>query len=253
MHPRFGGKNVVVTGGNSGIGLATAKAFAAEGAHVAIVGRNAKTLEEARTEIGGDTVAIQYDMADIAGLAGLVDQLVGALGRIDVLYANAGIASVAPFETVDEALWDSLFAINLKSNFFLVQKIAPHMPRGSAIVLCASLAGVRINPALSVYGITKAALRHLGRTLAAVLLPRGIRVNTVTPGLIATPLTSRTPGGGEDFGGDEILKSLTELTPMKRAGSVEEAAQAVLYLASDEAGYMLGQEIVIDGGVASLG
>jgi NAD(P)-dependent dehydrogenase (short-subunit alcohol dehydrogenase family) len=245
---RFIGKKVVVIGGNSGIGLATAMAFDREGAHVAIVGRNPVTLEEARRALGPEALALRADVSSLAALDEVAATLTDKMGRIDVLFANAGIGGMVPFENVTEAFWDNLMNVNLKGMYFSVQKLAPLIPQGGAIVLCSSIGAVRSWPGATVYSASKAAINALGRGIAVEMLPRNIRVNVVMPGGINTPIFERTPGLPA-AGAEEIRRHMAEHTPMRRLGNPEEVAAAVLFLASDQASFITATELIVDGGV----
>jgi NAD(P)-dependent dehydrogenase (short-subunit alcohol dehydrogenase family) len=245
---RFRDKKVVVIGGNSGIGLATAAAFDREGAHVAIVGRNPVTLEAARRALGPETLALRADVSRLADLDEVAAILTEKMGRIDVLFANAGIGAMVPFEHVTETIWDDLMNVNLKGMYFSVQKLAPLISRGGAIVLCSSIGAVRSWPGSTVYSASKAAINALGRGIAVELLPRNIRVNIVMPGGINTPIFSRTPGLPA-AAADDIRRQMAEHTPMRRLGDPDEVAAAVLFLASDQASFITATELVVDGGV----
>ena len=248
MSQRFAGKNVVVTGGNSGIGLATAQAFAAEGARVAIVGRSAVTLEQARADIGGDTLAVQGDISSLPEIADAFEQIGAAFGRVDVLFANAGTGAMIPFEQVDEPLWDQVMGLNVKGTYFTVRHCLPLMGEGGAVVLCSSVSAARSMPGASLYAASKAAINSIGRSLAGELVGRGIRVNVVMPGGIDTPIMTRTPGVPPEEAG-EVFRMMASGTPMGRIGRPEEVAATVLFLASDEASYITGAEFHVDGGV----
>jgi NAD(P)-dependent dehydrogenase (short-subunit alcohol dehydrogenase family) len=249
---RFEGKEALVTGGNSGMGLAVARRLVEEGAKVVISGRDAASLAAAARELGAAALGVR---ADVAGPDD-IDRLVAATrefggGRLDVLFPNAGSALFRPLAETTEAQWDALMSVNLKGVYFTVQKALPLLQAGSAIVLNASVAAAKGNPVGSLYGASKAGLRSLGRTFAAELAPRGIRVNVVSPGPIETPLFGRD--GLLASGGVPTLKSQwAERNPMKRFGTPEEVAAAVLFLASDEASYITGVELLVDGGVGSL-
>src|SRR5215813_7667125 len=188
---RFQGKVAVVTGGNSGIGLGVAKAYSQEGAQVAITGRNEKTLEAAAKEIGDGTLAIQSDAGKVAEIEALMKKIKERFGRIDALFVNAGVAKLVPFELITEELFDETVDINLKGVFFTVQKAIPLMPKGSAIVLNASINAHLGMPGTTVYGATKAAVLNLTKTLSADLLEKGIRVNAISPGPITSSLLDR--------------------------------------------------------------
>jgi len=189
---RLEGKTAVVTGGNSGIGLATAKRFLEEGARVAISGRNQKTLDEAVKTLGDGVLAVQADTAKLGETEKFLTKVVQKFGKIDVLFVNAGVAKFAPLTETPESLFDEQFDINIKGAYFTIQKAVPHLNDGASIILNTSVAGTTGTPGTSAYSATKAALRSLARTAAAELVERGIRVNTVAPGPIVTPIFGRT-------------------------------------------------------------
>lgn len=250
MAMRFDGKVALVTGGNSGLGLAAAKAFAAEGAEVVISGRDRHKLDAAVAEIGAQAIGIVADVSRVQDIAALMREVKSRKGRIDVLFANAGIARFAPIESVTESDWDSMMGTNVKGLYFTVQQALPLMRRGSAIVLNASLAAGKGVPDASVYSASKAATRSLGRSLGAELVDRGIRVNVVSPGPIETPIFETFGVGTDDLAA--MKQQWASENPMKRFGTAEEVAHAVLFLASDEASYITGIEVPVDGGVASF-
>ena len=251
MGPRFLGKVAVVIGGNSGIGLASAKAFASEGARVVITGRDAGTLRTAAAEIGHDAVSYRSDVGDLSQIDTLFAQLRESPGRIDILFVNAGVGAFLPIEAVTEADWDRIHDINLKGVFFTVQKALPLMSEGASIVLTGSIGALKGLPTGSVYAASKAGLRALGRSLAAEFVGRGIRVNVVSPGPIETPIIHRT-GGLPPEAVPAMREQMIANTPMKRMGAPEEVAAAVLFLASDAAGFVTGTDFLVDGGVASF-
>ena len=251
MAQRFLGKVAVVIGGNSGIGLASAKAFAGEGARVVITGRDSDTLRAAAGEIGHGAVSFRSDIADLQQIETLFTQLRADPGRIDVLFVNAGIGAFLPIEAVTEADWDRIQDINLKGVFFTVQKALPLLPKGASIVLTGSIGALKGLPTGSVYAASKAGLRALGRSLAAEFVGRGIRVNVVSPGPVETPIIYRT-GGLPPEAVPAMREQMIANTPMKRMGAPEEVAAAVLFLASDAAGFVTGIGFLVDGGVASF-
>ncbi len=247
---RFDGKVVVITGGNSGIGLATALRLKSEGARVAISGRNQKTLEEARKALGDEVLAIQADVARLTDLDRLYAEVSQKWGKIDVLFVNAGVAKFAPITETPETLYDENFDINAKGAFFSIQKALPYLKDGASIVLNASVVDQQGIPGASTYAATKAALRSFARTAAAELAGRRIRVNAVAPGPIVTPIMGRTGLSKEVM--DEFAKQVTEKVPMKRFGQPEEVAGAVAFLASSDASYITGVELNVDGGLGQV-
>jgi NAD(P)-dependent dehydrogenase (short-subunit alcohol dehydrogenase family) len=247
MNPRFVDKVALVAGGNSGIGLATAQGLAAEGARVVITGRNPETLESAAVAIGNGAHAVRADITDLSSHSEVVDAVRRRHGKIDVLFVNAGGGKSAPIEAVTEEDWDYTFAVNLKGMFFMIQAALPLMGSGGAIVLTSSLATSKTLPGLSVYSAAKSGVASLGRTLGAELIGRGIRVNVVSPGPIDTPLLGRTPGLSPQQVA-QMKEHIGQSNPMKRWGSVEEAARLVLFLASDDASFITGIDVIVDGG-----
>jgi NAD(P)-dependent dehydrogenase (short-subunit alcohol dehydrogenase family) len=247
---RLEGKVAVVTGGNSGIGLATAKRLQEEGASVAISGRNKETLEEAVRTVGNGVVAVQADVAKLADVDKLYAEVSQKLGKIDVLFVNAGVAKFAPLSDTSEDLYDQQFDINIKGAYFTIQKALPLLNDGASIILTTSNADRKGNAGSSVYSATKAALRSLVRTAAAELVGRGIRVNAVAPGPIVTPIFEKTGLPKESV--DEFAKQVLAKVPMKRFGQPEEVASAVAFLASQDASYITGVELNVDGGAGQL-
>ena len=238
------GKVAVVTGGNSGIGLATAQEFKAQGAEVVILGRDQKTLDEAVHTIGVGTLAVRGDVTNLADLDRLYKQTVEHFGKVDILVVNAGISKPAPVEQVDEALFDQISNTNLKGAFFTVQRALPHLNDGASIILVTG-ANQKGTPGYSVVSATKAALRSLARTFSAELLPSGIRVNALSPGAIETPIFGKLGLPVEPL-------KWAEQIPMKRIGTAEEMAKAALFLASSDSSYIAGAELVADGGRSQI-
>lgn len=249
---RFADKVALVTGGNSGMGLCVAEQLVAEGARVVLSGRNPATVEQAARRLGDAALGVVADVGRLADIDRLVDaaRRFGG-GRLDVVFANAGTAAFGPLASTTEAQWDELMNVNLKGVYFTVQKALPLMDTGGAIVLNASVAAAKGNPAGALYGASKAGVRSLGRTLAAELVGRGIRVNVVSPGPIETPLFGRT--GGMTIDAVQAMKGAwAERNPMKRFGTPDEVAAAVLFLASDEASFVTGVDLLVDGGLGSF-
>ena len=244
---RFEGKVAMVTGGNSGIGLAAAKAFAREGAQVAVTGRDEGTLKNAEKEIGSGVLAIRADAARIADLDAAMAKVRDQFKRIDALFVNAGIGKFVPIAEVTEAMFDEIVTINLKGAFFTVQKALPLMARGSAVVLNASINAHIGLPGTTVYGATKAAVVNMAKTMSADLAERGIRVNAVSPGPVETPIFGRAGISSEQS--RQTKEWLQNQTLVKRMAEPEEIAEAVLYLSSDVSSFVVGTELVIDGGM----
>jgi NAD(P)-dependent dehydrogenase (short-subunit alcohol dehydrogenase family) len=247
---RFQGKVAVVTGGNSGIGLGVAKAYAQECAQVVITGRNEKTLAAAAKEIGAGTLAIQADAGKVGEIEAAMKKVNERFARIDALFVNAGVGKFVPFDQVTEEFFDETVNINLKGVFFTVQKAIPLMSKGSAIVLNASINAHLGMPGTTVYGATKAAVLNLAKTLSADLLEKGIRVNAISPGPITSALLARDGISREKL--QETKDWIQSQVPIKRFGTPEEIAAAVLYLTAPESAFILGAELIIDGGMATL-
>lgn len=247
---KLAGKIALVTGGNSGIGFATAKLFSQEGAKVVIAGRDRNTLNEAASAIGGDTLALQADVSKLEEIDRLYQAIAEKLGKIDVLFANAGIGRFTRLEDTTESIYDEVFSINLKGLYFTVQKALVHLNDNAAIVLNTSFIGSLGLSSTSVVSASKAAVRSLARTFSAELIDRRIRVNTVSPGAIATPFHSRT-GLPQEAVEANAQAFITQI-PMKRFGTPEEIAKAVLFLSTSDSSYILGTEIAVDGGISQL-
>jgi NAD(P)-dependent dehydrogenase (short-subunit alcohol dehydrogenase family) len=247
---KLNNKIAAITGGNSGIGLATAQAFIQEGATVVIVGRNQQALDEAVETLGERAIAIQADVANLSDLDRLYASIQERIGKIDIIVVNAGVAPARPLAQVDEAHFDQIMNINVKGAYFTVQKALPVLNDGAAIVLVASAATISGLPGLSVYNASKAALRSLARTFSAELVDRGIRVNTLSPGPIETPIFGKMELPPEVAG--EMGAAILDKVPMKRMGKPEEMAKAIVFLASSDSSYVLGAELFADGGMYQI-
>ncbi len=250
MSGKLEGKVAVVTGGNSGIGLATAKRFVAEGAYVFITGRRPAELDAAVKEIGKNVTGVQGDVAKLADIDKLYAAVKAKTGRIDILFANAGIAELAPLGEITEEDYDRIFNINVKGLLFTVQKALPLIPSGGSIILNASIVASKGNPASSVYSATKAAVRSFARTWTMDLKERKIRVNAVSPGPIETPAYDRIAKSGP--AGKQMLESIVNRVPMGRFGQPDEIARAAVFLASDDSTFVTGIELFVDGGAAQV-
>ena len=247
---RLTGKRALITGGTSGIGLETAKQFLAEGARVAVTGTNPATLEEARLALGPDAIVLRSNAGDVADQKVLAAKLKDAFGQIDAVFINAGVAELKPLEAWDEEGFDRTFDINVKGPLFLVQALLPILANPASIVLNGSI-NAHIGMAnSSVYAASKAALISLGRTLSGELISRGIRVNTVSPGPVQTPLYGKL--GFSEAQLQEVAGSILGQIPAGRFGASSEIAKAVVFLASDESTFTVGAELVIDGGMSTL-
>jgi len=244
------GKIAVITGGNSGIGLATAKRFVDEGAYVFITGRRQRELDRAKAEIGRHVSTVQGDIANLDDLDRMFAQIRVEKGVLDIVVANAAISESAPLASASPAHFDRTFGTNARGTFFTVQKALPLMTGGGSIVLVTSGLHLKAFPMYGIYAATKAALRSLARTLAAELKDRNIRVNTMSPGVIQTPMVDSQFANEEDAArGREMF---AQMTPLGRVGRPEEAANAIFYLASDESSFTTGFDLVADGGITQL-
>jgi NAD(P)-dependent dehydrogenase (short-subunit alcohol dehydrogenase family) len=243
---RLTNKTALITGGNSGIGLATARLFAAEGARIAITGRNQKTLRAAAAELGDGVLAIQADVTDVEATDRAVAIVAEKFGKLDIVFANAGIGGPTPVGQTSQATFDEIIRTNLTAVFFTVQAAARHLNEGASIILNGSVHAVMGVPGYSAYAATKAGVRAMTRNLASEFAPRGIRVNQVTPGGTRTPIWS--PLATTDEALVALEQRLVRAIPLGRFGEADEVAKAVLYLASDDASNITGAEIVVDGG-----
>jgi NAD(P)-dependent dehydrogenase (short-subunit alcohol dehydrogenase family) len=247
---RLDGKIAVITGGNSGIGLATAQRFVDEGAYVFITGRRQNELDAAVNKIGKNITGVQGDVSNLQDLDRLYATVKQQKGRIDVLFANAGLGEFAPLGTISEAHFDKTFDINVKGLLFTVQKALPLFKDGGSIVLTASAGGSKGLEGFSVYNATKAAIRSFARSWTVDLKQRKIRVNAISPGPINTPMINRVAQSEEQA--EQFRKTLVRMVPLGRMGSPDEVAKAVLFLASDESSYVTGIELFVDGGIAQI-
>lgn len=243
-------KVVLVTGGTSGIGLASAQLFIAEGARVVVTGRDEAGLARARDALGERALVLGSAAGSLDDIDALLAVVKERFGRIDVLFLNAGVAQAAPLEFVSEAQFDDMFGINVKGVFFTIQKALPLLGAGSSVIVTSSITNQLGNPAFSVYGATKAAIRSLVMSLGLELIPRGIRINAISPGPIATAMFDRF-GLPQDVA-QATREHITQKSPIKRFGTPEEVAKLALFLASDDSSYIVGEEIVIDGGMTLL-
>ena len=244
------GKSALITGGTSGIGLATAKRFVNEGADVFVTGRRGQELEAAVKEIGKGVTGVQGDVSKRADLDRLFAQIESEKGRLDVLFANAGVAKYGRLGEISEELFDSIFDINVKGVLFTVQKALPLMPDGASIILNASVVGSKGLSSNSVYSATKAAIRSFARTWTTDLKERRIRVNAISPGTIDTPGLNDLLASAA--AGQERVQMIHNSVPLGRFGTADEIARAVVFLASDDASYVTGAELFVDGGFAQV-
>lgn len=247
---RLQNKVAVITGGNSGIGLATAKAFINEGAKVVIFGRDKKTLDEAAASLGKDSIAIQGDVTSASDLEKLFTTTNTTFGKVDILFVNAGVAKFAPFQDTDEQLFDINLNVNLKGAYLTAQKALTSLNNNASVIFNTSVVNVKGYAGTSAYSASKAGLRSLVRTLATELVDKGIRVNAVAPGPIVTPIYGRL--GLEKEALEGMSEKFENLNPMKRFGQPEEVAQTVVFFASDDSSYITGSELAVDGGVTQL-
>jgi NAD(P)-dependent dehydrogenase (short-subunit alcohol dehydrogenase family) len=250
MGNKLEGKIAVITGGNNGIGLATAKRFVSEGANVFIFGRRQSEIDAGVSEIGKNVIGIQGDVSNLSDLDRLFDVVKDQKGHLDILFANAGIAQFAPLGEISEEHFDKIFRINVKGLLFTVQKALPILEIGGSIILNASIGTSKGVGGSSVYSATKAAVRSFARTWTVDLRDRKIRVNAISPGPIDTPIFSSITQNEEQS--ELFKKNIVNAVPMKRMGSPDEVAKVVSFLASDESSYVTGIELFVDGGLAQI-
>ena len=241
------GKIALITGGSTGIGLATAKLFQAEGAKVVVTGSKTETVAAAQKELGPKALGVVSDTSKLSDIAALIETVKAKYGHIDILFANAGIGGFQPIDEVTESSFGRIFDVNVKGLFFTIQGALPLMQGGGAILLTSSVAGRKGFAGSSVYAASKAAVRSFGRTLANELAPRGIRVNTLSPGPIDTPIFGK--GGGDTEG---MKQQFASMLALKRLGTAEEMARAALYFCSDDSSFVVGAELIADGGLGEF-
>jgi len=247
---RLKGKRALITGGTTGIGLETARQFLAQGARVAVTGKNPETLEAARKELGPGTLVLSSDAGSVPAQQSLAAAIRQSFGNLDVLFLNAGAVDMRPLEQFDEAGFDRSFALNVKGPYFLVQALLPLFSNPASIILNTSVNAHIGMPGTTVYAATKAALISLARTLSGELIGRGIRVNAVSPGPISTPLYGKLGLSKSDL--ESVAASIQSQVPAKRFGAPGEIASAVVFFASDESAFTVGSELLIDGGMSNL-
>jgi NAD(P)-dependent dehydrogenase (short-subunit alcohol dehydrogenase family) len=247
---RLQGKRTLITGGTTGIGFETAKQFLAEGAQVAVTGLNPDTLAQAQQELGKEVIVIKSDAGQVGAQKHLAAEIAKVFDQLDAVFLNAGIGIFQPLEAWDEATFDHLIAINFKGPYFLVQSLLPMLANPASIVLNTSINAHIGMPYSSVYGASKAAMLSLAKTLSGELIDRGIRVNAISPGPIATPILGKSGLPAEQV--QQMAEAIRNQIPLKRFGNPIEIAKAAVFLASDESSFMLGSEMIIDGGRSTL-
>ncbi|QGQ97706.1 glucose 1-dehydrogenase [Paenibacillus psychroresistens] len=244
---KLDGKVALITGGNSGIGLATAKLFVAEGAKVVITGRNETTLSSAAEELGANVHAIKAEVSDPASMENAVSAAVSVFGRLDIVFANAGIAAPTPIGSTELSVFENVLRVNVTGVFFTVQAALPHLKEGASVILTGSTRATDGAPGRSAYAASKGAISSMVRVLASELSPRGIRVNSLVPGATRTPIWKQSTPEEKS----KLEAAHARAIPLKRMGDPEELAKAALFLASDDSSYIQGTEIVVDGGAAA--
>jgi len=247
---RLEGKTALITGGTTGIGYATAQLFLQHGARVAITGQNAERVAQAAHTLGAGAIALRADVASARDMASVAQRLKAEFGRLDIVFANAGVAEPRPFNEVDEAHIDRQIAVNVKGVIFTVQQVLPLLNRPASIVITGSTVAQQGAAGMAVYSATKAAVRSLARTLSAELLPQGVRVNTVSPGPVETPIFGKM--GLPDATLQAWATDIQGKVPAGRFGHADEIAKAVLFLASDESSYIVAEDLLVDGGMATI-
>lgn len=247
---KLAGKTALITGGSSGIGLATAQLFLQHGARVAITGRDPVGLDRAQQELAGRALIFPSDAGKLDDIHGLIQQVGAAFGKLDVLFLNAGIAQAAPFEAVSEEQFDAMVGVNIKGVFFTIQQALPLFNEQASIIVTTSIVNQMGTPGFSVYGACKSALRSLVQTLGLELIGRGIRINAISPGPIDTPIFDRF--GLPAAVAQTVKEDIACKSPIKRFGEPEEVAKVALFLASADSSYIVGGEIVVDGGMSLL-
>jgi len=247
---RLQGKRALITGGSTGIGLETAKQFLAEGAQVIITGQNPETLAQAQKDLGETVVALKSDAGQVAEQKQLVEDIARVCGQLDVVFLNAGIGIFKPLEAWDEAAFDQQMAVNLKGPYFLIQSLVPILANPASIILNTSINAHIGMPNSSVYAASKAAMISLAKTLSSELVERGVRINAISPGPITTPIYGKLGIPTEALG--QMAETILNQVPLKRFGNPIEIAKAVVFLAADDSAFMLGSEIIIDGGMSTL-
>jgi len=247
---KLDGRYAVITGGTTGIGLASAELFQQEGARVAIVGRNRENLKSAAETLGETCVPIQGDMSKLAEIEAMAKTVADAFPKVDVVFANAGITTFAAIEEVDEALYDQVMDLNLKGVFFTVKHLLPQMTEGGSVILTTSVRGRAGSPKSSVYGASKAAVASLARMFGVELAPRGIRVNALCPGAVETPIYDRLGWPADRV--EAVRERIRKQLPLGRIATAGELASAALFLACDDSSFMVGEEMVVDGGYVAM-
>lgn len=250
MNGKLNGKVALITGGTTGIGLATARLFADEGAQVIVTGSSEGGVAAARSELAGKAEVLRSDAGDPKQIAALFDHVAATHGGLDVLFLNAGIATFAPLAELSEEAFDAMFRVNVKGPWLALQRASKLLRRGGAVVVNTSIVTTKGFPATAAYAGTKAALRSIARVAAAELAPHGIRVNAVSPGPIDTPIYGKL--GLPKAGADELMAGMAQTVALKRLGRPEEVARAALFLASSDASFVVGVELTVDGGLAEL-